>query len=326
MAHNLEILEDGTASMFSGEGITPWHQLGTVIDGLATAEEAMQLAHLDWEVEMRQSYYPIYEPDEDGHMVERLVPDDGQFTTVRVTDQKPLGRVAKGYTIFQNRAAFGFFDDITDSGEAKYTAAGALKGGKSVFLTAKIGDTLTCAGDDAHDLYLLLTNSHAGKESLTAATTVVRAVCDNTVTLGLRTAKTKWTIRHRSTLEGKVQEAREALKLSFKYADAFQREVENLMQVQVNKDQFNKMVEKLIKPSKTQHDKDVAALMDIFENEKTVNDTNAKGTGWGAFNAITFFGDHRKKYHTPESRFNSLNDGFAEKLRNDAHGMILAMA
>lgn len=317
MAHNLEILKDGTASMFSGEGILPWHGLGTVVDGKATAAEALQLAHLDWEVEKQPMSFG---PNNTSY--------PGLHAVVRVTDQKPLGHVGDDYHLFQNHEAFDFMDNVTDagSGEAMYTSAGSLKGGKVIFLCAKIGDVFNVAGEDAHNMYLVMRNAHNGKQALSCGTTVIRAVCDNTVTLGLRTAKSKFTIRHKSTLEGKVQEAREALKLSFKYADAFEKEVEKLMQVQITKDQFHKIAEQIIPESKFQHEKDVQALMDTFEFESTINDTNAKGTGWGAYNAVTFFGDHKKKYHTPESRFLSLSDGFAEGIRDKAHGLILAAA
>lgn len=317
MGHQLEIKENGEASMFSGEGITPWHGLGKVKEGLATSAEAIEWAGLDWQVEKFPMYFG---PDK--------VAYPGQHVLARTTDMKPFGTVSDIYQPFQNRDAFDFFDAVTDkgTGEAHYTAAGALKGGSVIFLTAQIGDTFNVCGEDAHKMFLLLTNAHNGKESLNAATTMVRGVCWNTVTLGLRSAKSKWTIPHKYDLKAKAAEAREALKLSFKYADAFEAEVEKMMKIQIEKDKFNKIVEQIVPESKTQHDRDVEILMDIFERETTVNDTNAKGTGWGAYNAVTFFVDHKKRYHTPESRFNSLIDGAGEKLRDKAHGMILAAA
>jgi phage/plasmid-like protein (TIGR03299 family) len=312
--HDIEILEDGTASMFSGEGIMPWHRLVEPVEGLLTAKEALKKAHLDWEV--------IKEPISFGADNQSF---PGWHATVRKHDRKPLGIVSDGYHIFQNHEAFDFMDIVTATGEAKYTSAGSLAGGKKIFICVKIGDRFMVAGEDAHDLYGLMFNSFHGKESFTIATTAIRAVCANTVTLGLRTAKTKWTIRHKSSFEGKAQDARDTLKISFKYVEAFQKEVEKMMQIQIDKDKFNKIVEQIVPESKFQHDKDVAQLMDIFENETTVNDTNAKGTGWGAFNAITFFGDHRKRYVTDESRFKSItSEGYAEKMRNKAHGLILA--
>lgn len=40
MAHELSI-QNGRAEMFSGRNITPWHRLGTVVDGLLTSSEAL---------------------------------------------------------------------------------------------------------------------------------------------------------------------------------------------------------------------------------------------------------------------------------------------
>jgi phage/plasmid-like protein (TIGR03299 family) len=327
--HELEMLENGKASMFSGEGIMPWHQLCDPVDGVLTAAEAMKAAGLDWLVEKRQSYYPIYSTDDNGNPVVELVPDEGWFKSVRVKDQKSFGNVSEGYKIFQNHEAFSFFDAVTDKSdaEAHYTAAGSLFGGRKIFLTAKIGDTFTVAGDDAHDLYLLITNSHDGTQAFTAAVTTIRAVCNNTVTLGLNSAKSKWSLRHKSTLEGKIAEARESLEMSYRYVDAFEAEVEKLLTISVNKDQFNKVAEAIVPPAKLQHDKAVTALMDVFENEKTVNDTNAKGTAWGAYNAVTYYTDWVRKYQTPSARFKSLVDsGYADQMRNKAHTKLLALA
>lgn len=325
MSHELEIKADGTASMFSGENITPWHNLGTVIAGLATAKEALELASLDWTVEKQPLFFG-----------EHKTGFPGQFATVRVSDQKPLGVVSDGYHVFQNVEAFDFLDAITDTGsqDAVYTSAGSLFGGKRVFITMKIGDGITVGDDDAHDMYLMATNSHDGTQAFTASVSLIRAVCNNTVTMALNSAKSKWALRHKSALSksGRVQEARDALNMSFKYADAFEEEVAKLMAVEVSKDQFNTIAKSIVPESKFKHDKDVQALMDVFENEKTVNMGGGEGTGWGAFNAVTYFVDHVREYRTDESKFKSIvgtvggQAGFGESMRSKAHNRILALA
>jgi phage/plasmid-like protein (TIGR03299 family) len=323
MSHELEI-KDGKGQMFSGEGLTPWHGLGNVIEGLATAEEALALSGLDFEVELRQLYLPM----PDGTFAK--VPD--RFSATRNTDDKSLGIVSKGYKVFQNSEAFNFLNAITDtgSGEAVFSTAGSLFGGSRSFITLKIGNGFTVADEDAHDLYLMVTNSHDGSQAFTASVTAIRAVCNNTVTLGLRQAKTKWTLRHKSDLQGKVHEAREALEMAFKYEDAFAEEVERLMEIEITKDRFHSIVDKIVPESKRQHDKDVEEIMAIWENEPTVNAGGGEGNGWGAFNAVTYFTDH-KEYRTPESKFNSIigsgvGTGLAEKMRPAAHKAILAFA
>lgn len=324
MAHELEINADGTANMFSGEGLTPWHGLGTIIDGLATAEDALKLAGLDWEVEMRQLYQPISD--------EEVVPVPDRFSTTRVTDNKSLGIVSADYKVFQNRESFHFLNNITDtgSGDAVFSTAGSLFGGARTFLTLRIGNSFKVAGDDAHDLYLMATNSHDGTQAFTVSVTPIRAVCNNTVTLGLKEAKTKWTIRHKMSLEGQAQNARDILKMSFAYEDAFQKMVDEMLEIEVQKDQFFKIVDKLIPASPRQHDKSVEEIMDIWENEPTVTMGDRDNNAWEAFNALTFWTDH-KEYRTPESRFNSVigtgtGQGLAEGLRPKMQKALLALA
>jgi phage/plasmid-like protein (TIGR03299 family) len=323
MGHGIEII-DGKGQMFSGEGLTPWHRLGERIDGLATAEEALKLAGLDWTVELQQ----LFMAAPDGTL--SMVPD--RFSTTRSLDNKSLGIVSADYHVYQNIEAFNFLNAITDtgSGEAVFSTAGSLFGGSRVFITLKIGNGFTVGDDDAHDLYLMVTNSHDGNQSFTASVTPIRAVCANTVTLGLREAKTKWTLRHKSDLQGKVHEAREALEMAFKYEDAFAAEVEKLMEIEITKDKFYSIIDKIVPASKVQHAKDVDLIMDIWENEDTVKMGGGEGNGWGAFNAVTYFTDH-KNYRTDESAFNSIigtgvGTGLAEKLRPAAHKAILAFA
>jgi len=328
MAHEVEII-NGKGQMFSGEGLTPWHSLGNVIEGLATAEEALKLAGLDWTVELQQ----LFMAAPDGTLA--MVPD--RFSTTRSSDNKSLGIVSAGYHVYQNVEAFSFLNAITDtgSGDAVFSTAGSLFGGARTFMTLKIGDGFTVGDNDAHDLYLMVTNSHDGSQAFTASATPIRAVCNNTVTLGLKEAKTKWTLRHKTQLDGKVHEAREALEMAFKYEDAFAKEVERMIDIEITDAMFHKMAEKIVPESKRQHDKDVDLLEEIWRTEPTVLMGGGEGAfgkknGWAAFNAVTYFTDH-KEYRTPESKFNSIigsgvGTGLAEKLRPAAHKAILAFA
>ena len=324
MAHELEINEDGTANMFSGEGITPWHGLGTVIEGLATAEKALELAGLDWEVELRQAYQPTASGG--------FMPIPDRFSTVRSTDEKSLGLVSANYHVYNNIEAFSFLNKITDTdqSEAVFTTAGSLFGGSRTFMVMKLSKGFTVGDQDAHDLYLMATNSHDGSQAFTVTATPIRAVCNNTVTLGLREAKAKWSIRHKIPLEGQAAKARDILEMGYRYEDAFEKEVAKLMAIDVEKDQFFKIVDHMIPASPRQHDLTVEEIMNIWENEPTVKMGGGEGNAWGAFNALTFWTDH-KDYRTPESKFNSVigtgtQQGLAESLRPKMHKALLQLA
>ncbi|GHU30274.1 hypothetical protein FACS1894172_03210 [Spirochaetia bacterium] len=36
--------------MFSGRGVVPWHEIGTVLDGVPSSREAIKAAKLEWTV------------------------------------------------------------------------------------------------------------------------------------------------------------------------------------------------------------------------------------------------------------------------------------
>ena len=314
MPHELEILENGQASMaYNIETGLPWHGLGTGVSGVMTAEEAITLAHLDWEVEKE--------------LAERKgVPIPGNYWMIRKSDDKVLGRVGKDYKPIQNREAFEFFDTLVDSGEAKYDTAGSLSGGKRIWLTAQVGDDIQVAGQDSHRLYLALLSSHDGSRSLSAITTMVRIVCANTETMAIHGAKTSWTMTHRTTLAGKVSEARDALKLSFKYRDAFDAEVQRMMDIQVSKDQFIEIMKDVLPDQKRQTEKNVTALTNIFENSPTINDAGLSGTGYGAFNAMTEWLTHGREVRSQEARMTNSIWGFGAKMRRKTHERVLALA
>jgi phage/plasmid-like protein (TIGR03299 family) len=322
MAHNLEIKADGTASMFSGEGITPWHGLGPVIKGLATAEEALKLAGLDWDVEMIQCTKTF-----NGKLVE--IPN--RFSTTRMTDGKDFGIVSDDYEVYNNRDAFAFLNKVTDqnSGEALISTAGSLLGGARSFITLKLTNAFTVRGDDAHDLYLTATNSHDGNQAFTVYATPIRAVCENTVHLGLARARSKWTLKHRVPLDQQAAVAREVLEMGFNYETEFQKEVDKLCDISVTTDKFFEIVDELIPAGKRSHDTAVEEVMAIWKNEPTVQMGAGGKNAWTAFNSLTYWTDH-KEYKTAESRFKAIigtgtNMGLAERLRPKAHKMLLAL-
>src|ERR1035437_4265336 len=100
MAHNLELDRNGKASFASTE--KAWHNLGTIVDGAMTSEEAIKSANLDYTVELAPATFSI------GKVQGIVIPD--KFATFRTDKNMPLGVVGNKYTIVQNREAFGFFD------------------------------------------------------------------------------------------------------------------------------------------------------------------------------------------------------------------------
>ena len=56
MAHNLEYNVDRQSHSFFSRKELAWHKLGQVVKEAVTAEEALKLANLDFEVELKHIY------------------------------------------------------------------------------------------------------------------------------------------------------------------------------------------------------------------------------------------------------------------------------
>ena len=158
----------------------PWHGLGTRLDKPATAQEAITAAKLDWQIKK----LPLFAgskriPVPDRFAVVRksgnLIPEPIRCWVSSATNTRPC-KISE---------AFAFFDPIVGQDAAIYHTAGALGNGERVWIWQNFPVTFDVVGDDITEKYLLLSNSHDGKSSVTIKFTPVRVVCQNTLTLAL---------------------------------------------------------------------------------------------------------------------------------------------
>lgn len=297
MAHQLDVKDDGTVAMFyvkANERDVPWHRLGTAVPDALTAHDAMKTAGLDWNVTKRPLYASLHGVIADGEAVLEpvLVPD--QFAIIRDEDNAVLGTVGGQYEPFQNSEAFEFLDSLVDSGEAKYDTAGSLRGGRSVFISMKTPRTILIGGADPVDTYIMLSNAHDGSRAVTGVNTVVRTVCANTEQLALRDYKAMFTMRHDQTMRGKVQEARDALGMTFAYFDEWEKAMNDLVAQDFTLREFETLVGTLY-PARGSDEKAnrerQLSLIGTLESSPTIGD-GIRRTKWGAFNAVTEYLDH----------------------------------
>jgi len=304
MAHAIEEYTDGTAAFFTAREVA-WHKLGTVTDNALTAEDALKTAYLDWTVFKSENPVTTMVPMlgdtamEDGSMEEVTFAD--KFMTYRYHPKTKkadaLGVVGNRYTPVQNAEAFSLLNYIADESGAVFETAGALNGGRKVFMTMKMPNQMTIGGVDAIDMYLMAWNTHDGTSSFNLLTTPIRVVCQNTLSMAINNAKSSFALRHTTNVQGKVQEAREALQLAYKYTDAFALEAEVLLGQKLSTNDFAKIVEKLIPIDETIDRKRTlseearGALMGLW-NAPTQQ--NVFGTKWAAWNAVVEYADWAK--------------------------------
>lgn len=291
----------------------PWHGVGTIVEEQQTAKNALVLAGLDWEVQLKQMFAEIDSEKVpfvglNGDIDERRVQIDpprrieipDQYAVVRDSDESVLGTVGGRYVPVQNWKSFEFFDSVVASGDAKYETAGSLNGGRKVFLTAKIPREILIGGADAVDSYLVMANSHDGTMAFTAAVTPVRVVCQNTLNIALKGAKQMWKLRHTDSIDGRIAEARDALGLTFRYLDSFEQEMEKLLAIDFSKTQFEDMIRKLFPPTQepefgVSFSDEQYSMIGLLESSPTIDD-GLRYTKYGALNAIREYDDWGRDY------------------------------
>ncbi len=296
MAHELETWSDGTASFVSARQHA-WHRLGTVLPAEFDAAQAMSHARLGgWNVRtMALQTAPVL--SDDGVFGALPVPD--QFATVRTNPVSGgvdvLGVVGRGYTVIQNEEHADLLNRVVDEGGACFETAGSLRGGRSVFLSMKLPRTMNIGGIDPVDLYLIALNSHDGTSAFRLLVSPVRVVCANTQALALRRAQSSFSIRHTSGAKGNIAQAREALGLTFKYAEVFEREAEQMIQASLTDAQFAQIIGKLwTTESESKRSATITAnradvLTGLFSDAPT--NASIRGTRWAGYQAITEYLD-----------------------------------
>ena len=197
----------------------PWHGLGTRVEAAPTSADALICAGLDWLVEQRDVYTEY----------SNIIP--GYKANTRNTDETILGIVSNRYKVVQNVDAFQFTDDLLGAG-VTYETAGALQGGRKVWMLARMPHRYIIAGDEIAP-YLVVMNSHDGSSGIKVAMTPIRVVCQNTLNLALGSAKRIWTTKHTENVMSRVHEARETLMLAEKYMGELGRGIDILAQIKL---------------------------------------------------------------------------------------------
>lgn len=317
MAHEIE------TAMYVGK--PAWHGLGKLLDKPPTVTEAIRLAGLDWTV----SKVPVYLGAPDG----RQVPDS--FAIVRDSDKAILGNnVGRIFQALQNERAFQWFQSFLDAGLATIEAAGSLRGGKRVWILAKlVGDdaVIVPKADDRVTKYLLLGHGHDGSLQIHIGVTPTRVVCANTLSAAIGEGGCL-KIRHTSGADASMLAAKEVVERANRQFDKAAEVYRQLAAVDVRSSaQIREYIDVVFpapkKPAMAPAvaGADFAALLSrpmgaktvsVFaDGENTTKETRAriygeietlfqrgrgndmpgvKGTAWAAYNAVTEYITHER--------------------------------
>ena len=335
MAHNLHFSAERNQYSFFSVQEKAWHGLGTIVEHYPNSEMALKYAGLDFTVEKRPNIHRLDEGKE--------VESRDSFFTYRTDTGDILGsRLGKDYEVVQNSDAFAFFDAIVGGDGIQYETAGALGKGERIFITAKLPGYIVVDRDDLVEKYLFLTTSHDGTGAITAAFTPVRIVCNNTLNMALRDCTSRITIRHTRDARVRLESAHQVMGIANKLSHQLEDIFNHWSKVRMEDAQVRKLIRMALAPSKetlaSQHPDTAQELStylqricdtvcDYAESSPTQQTRAAKGTVFGAYNAITGYFQNVRNYRNPEDKMNSIfYGGLAEQRSKEAFKLCLQFA
>lgn len=335
---------DVTDAVYAGR--PAWHERGRVWelgkkgeDEGIPFDEAMEDPAANFEVELRRLGVPANSTglDVEGDtMYGEFKLYDDKYGVVRKDNGARLGVVGKVYEVRQNRECFGWLERLVDSGDLRIEAVVAMKGGALISIEARRPDHVLIGGEEVIP-YIAAVTSHDGTWPTSLVCTEERFVCRNTVRIGLKKARHKYTVRHTRYSDIKLEEARKILEVSFRYTEALKEFGDELLGVKVNATGFDRFVEKLIPVAEPQKDAtgkitNQRGITIALRKQEELRETymtsdnlgNIRGTGWGVFNAVAEWQDHVRNWRNRDVRGQNVLNG--NPVKEQAAGMLLEMA
>lgn len=263
--------------------------------------------------------------------------------TVRTDNGRNLGIVGKDYGVVQNSTAFEFIDLIVngmaggDANKAVITSCGTLGGGAQMFVSAKMPTDMHIGDSDVED-YILFVNSHDGSYSVQVLFTPVRVICQNTLNLALSTAKNKFTFKHTSRVETRLdlqqqenmERAISVLKLHERFKEEFVARLSALATERVSEADVTKFAAMLYltAPQMELVNKNNGSIEGVEEiSSRTRNNINTlvnsihngvgqnvnEGTKFWLINGLTTFYANEKRWKSSDEKFTSIFGGSANR-------------
>lgn len=309
--HNLDMITVDRAAM-AYKGTTPWHDLGQRLSSGRDVDQWRVEAGLDWTINKSPVFYATVDSDTQDIF-------KGKKVLVRSDTQAALSIVSDRYKVVQPYQVLEFFRDLVSDGNMELETAGALDGGKKIWALATtqkaygLGTRLETA--DIIKPYVMLVTSCDGTSSTHAYFTTVRVVCQNTLAMSVKDRASGVTVRHSAVFSD--YEVKKSLGLIDDVAETFMDDADTLASKAINDSKavnyFAELYIKKDKAGETQNEKQlervVNEIMGLYKNGPGAQLPTARGTAWGALNAVTRYVDHHARSHSTNNRFRDAQFG-----------------
>jgi len=247
-----------------------------------------------------------------------------------------LSTVGTRYVVQQNLDCLNRALDIVNSrGDAIVDTCGVLKGGREFFASIDLGGLIIdpTGVNDKIERFLLVRNGHDGKTPITYANTSVRAVCKNTVMVGMKSALRVFTARHTRNQDAAISEAKSVLELSTEWAEEFQRTAELMLSINIpdRSHSLDKIINTVFPTQKGETDRQktnreeiISVVRGLYPSAK-----NAGGfgyNGWAVYNTVAEYFDHYRDAKPTERAMSSMDpNSWVTKKKHETQSAILSL-
>lgn len=182
-----------------------WHNLGEVVAGAQTPEDAMRLAGTDFVVDVAPSGALI-----DGEWIE----DPLGRKTYRTDTKQILGSVGTDYKAIQNVTPMQLLGEVVRTNQAGIVAHAALGRGERLFAVldlARLTDLKVKGDPSRHGNYLVAQWWHDGTGAMTIGPSSLRVECQNMANMQLSESEARGLlvrVEHRGEIGSVVEKAR----------------------------------------------------------------------------------------------------------------------
>lgn len=282
MAHEIATTISGKAAM-AYVGDTPWHGLGQQLTADSSIETWAEESGLDFQLATADVQFTPPPGVWNGYKSQSL-PFAGKKVMYRTDSNLPLGLVSTQYKIVQPIEVLEFFRDMVGT-VANLETAGVLRNGAHYWALAKMDGEFNVAGDQVNQ-YLLLASSCDGSLATQARLTSVRVVCNNTLQLATGKSGQVVQVRHNSTfnaadVKSQLGEFNDAFK-------NFEQTAKFLANIKMSSSQAQAIFTKILGGDDKKPSRAATRALTLFEGAGIgAGLESAKGTAWGALNAVT---------------------------------------
>jgi hypothetical protein len=265
-----------------------WHRIGTVLESVFTAEEALRVINPD-RIPVQKWTAGVKNP-----ITGEWVETEKFVGTVEVENDKVkvFDFPSPDHALVQDWEQLAWMDEIVrNQNGAHYEAAVKLRGGSQTALTINLGAVILDEQEraDVNYRYLFGGNSHNRSWPLLAKLANIRGECANMSAMIMGSHSPEYKTKHTVNIMNRVAVAQKALGLAVEYNNLYYATAEEMIHTELTDNTFKRVLNTLFTVDGELDVDSVNTVRGVYELNPS--QVMLKGTVWGGLNAVTFFND-----------------------------------